>query len=444
MRAALTVLVSTLAAAGYATVSLVRFATFVPVSYDNAIFEQAVKSYARPGAPIVPVKGPGYNILGDHFSPIDALIAPIYRVFPSAQTLLLAQVLLIAVSVAVVTDLALRVLGTGWGMVVAVLYAVSFGLQSAVEADFHEVAFAAPLLALAGAAYVDRRWRAVVGWSVPLLLVKEDLGLTIAAVGIVLWMSGQQRLGRAVALGGLLALAVTVVVLIPAFASDGYAYASTLGGDRGLIATLTDAPGRKVATAVLTVAITGFAAMFSPWALLVLPTFAWRFAGDNASYWGTEYHYSLVLMPIVFIAAIDGVKRHPPLRWLLPVGAVVSAITLVGSPLAGLLDSDTYESAPRADTARAIIERIPDGSTVESDIGLLTHLVTDHTAYWVGSTEPDLTPPDYIAFDVASGFGSPGDVPGYGFDKYGVIYTTVIDRDGYILVEGPTSPPESP
>ncbi|MGA9715212.1 MAG: DUF2079 domain-containing protein [Aeromicrobium sp.] len=435
MRTPLTIVLSLLAAAGYATVSLVRFATFVPVSYDNGIFEQAVKSYSRPGAPIVDIKGPGYNILGDHFSPIDALIAPVYRVLPSAQTVLLAQVLLIAVSVAVVTHLALRVLGTGWGVAVGLMYAVSFGLQSAVEATFHEVAFAAPLLALAGAAYVDRRWRAVVGWSMPLLLVKEDLGLTVAVIGVVLWLSGRSRLGPAVLVGGLVATALTVLVVIPAFATDGYAYASTLGGDRGLLPTLTDDPSRKVATAMLTVAITGFAAMFSPWALLALPTFAWRFAGDNASYWGTEYHYSLVLMPIVFVAAIDGVQRHRPLRWLLPVGAVVSAVTLIGSPLAGLLDSDTYQAPDRVATARAIVETIPDGASVESDIGLLTHLVTDHTVYWLGSTTPALAPPDYIAFDVASGFGSPGDVPGYAFDKYGVIYTTVIDRDGYVLVQ---------
>lgn len=434
MRTLLTVLISTLAAAGYATVSLVRFATFVPVSYDNAIFEQAVKSYARPGAPIVDIKAPGYNILGDHFSPIDALIAPFYRVFPSAQTILLAQVMLIAVSVAVIAHLAMRVLGTGVGAVMALMYAVSFGLQSAVEADFHEVAFTAPLLALAGAAYVDRRWRAVVGWSLPLLLVKEDLGLTVAAVGVVLWLSGQRRLGQAVAVGGLVATALTVLVLIPAFATDGYAYASSLGGDRGLIATLTDEPGRKIATAALTVAITGFAAMFSPWALLVVPTFAWRFAGDNASYWGTDYHYSLVLMPIVFVAAIDAVQRHGSLRWFMPVGAVVTAVTMIGSPLAGLVDPQTYESPPRVVTARAIVDKIPDGASVESDIGFLTHLVTDHTVYWVGSTSPPPRPPDYIAFDVASGFGSPGDVLGYAFDKYGVIYTTVIDRDGYVLV----------
>src|SRR4051812_48525339 len=87
--------------AAYAVLALTRYRRFAISSWDHAIFEQAVKGYARPGAPIVDVKAPGFNILGDHFSPIDALIAPFYRVFPSAQTILLAQVVLLAISVAV-------------------------------------------------------------------------------------------------------------------------------------------------------------------------------------------------------------------------------------------------------------------------------------------------------------------------------------------------------
>ncbi|MGJ9421203.1 DUF2079 domain-containing protein [Aeromicrobium sp. CF3.5] len=439
-RTGLTVLISVLAAAIYSTVTLVRFSTFVPVSFDNAIFEQAIKSYARPGAPIVDVKGPGFNILGDHFSPIYTVIAPVYRLFPSAQTVLLAQVLLIAISVAVIAHLAMRVLGTRVGVVVAVLYALSFGLQSAVAADFHEVAFAAPLLALAGAAYVDRRWRAVVAWSVPLVLVKEDLGLTVAVVGVVLYLSGQKRLGQWVAIGGLVATAVTVLVIIPAFATDGYAYASSLGGERGLVATLTDEPARKIATAAVTVAVTGFAALFSPWALLALPTFAWRFAGDNSSYWGLDFHYSLVLMPIVFVAAIDAMQRHDNLRKLVPVGVVATAISLIGSPVAMLFDPDFYRAPDRADTAQAIVEEIPAGASVETDIGLMTHLVTDHTVYWVGSIDAQVAP-DYIAFDLAGGFGSPSNPEAYAFDTYGEIYEVVIDRDGYVLLEGPPAAP---
>ena len=422
------------AAVVYSVVSLVRFDRFTIASFDNAIFEQAVKSYAGWGAPIVDIKGPGFNILGDHFSPVTALIAPFYRLFPSAQTILLAQVVLIAVSVHVIAVLAMRTVGTLVGAAIGIAYALSFGIQSAVEADFHEVAFAAPLLALAGAAYVDRRYGRVVMWSVPLLLVKEDMGLTVAMIGAVLWLAGERRRGAALAAGAIAAMALVLLVIVPAFNAGGsYAYSGTLGGDRGIVATLLDASDRKVATVVLTVAITGFAALASPWVLLVLPTFAWRFAGDVPFYWGTEWHYSLVLMPIVFVAMIDAMHRDRQLRWATPVGLVVSAFILVSSPVVALADPATYEEPPRADAARLVLSLVPDGTSVETDIGLMGHLVTDHTVYWLGSIGS--ARPDYVLFDLDAGIGSPTDVKAYAEQAHGGTYDVIYDSQGYVLAQ---------
>ncbi|MEJ7633911.1 DUF2079 domain-containing protein [Aeromicrobium sp.] len=419
--------------AAYAVLALVRYRRFTISSWDHAIFEQAVKGYARSGAPIVDVKGPGFNILGDHFSPVNVLIAPVYRLIPSAQTIALAQVVLIAVSVAVIAALAMRHLGTLTGAVIAVAYGVSFGLQSAVEAEFHEVAFAAPLLALAGAAYVERRFGAVVLWSLPLLLVKEDLGLTVAVIGGLLWWAGERRRGVVLAGVGLAAMAVILLVIVPAFnPGDAYAYTSSLGGDRGIVATLFDEPGRKLATVALTVGVTGLAALASPWVLLVLPTFAWRFAGDNAYYWGTEWHYSLLLMPIVFVAMIDTMRRWPRLRWATAVAVVVTGFTLVNSPLATLLDSETYRDAPRAGAAREVIAKVPAGASVETDIAMMSHLVTDHTVYWWGSIGDGVTP-TYVLFDAAGGIGSPVDVVAYAEEAHGGTYELIHDADGYLL-----------
>lgn len=421
-------------AVAYGAVSLVRFERFTIASFDNAIFEQAVKSYAGLGAPIVDIKGPGFNILGDHFSPVTALIAPFYRLFPSAQTILLAQVVLIAVSIYVIAVLAMRTLGTVTGVVIGIAYGLSFGLQSAVEADFHEVAFAAPLLALAGAAYVDRRYDRVVWWSLPLLLVKEDLGLTVAAIGVVLWLAGERRRGLLLAAGGVIAMALIVLVVIPAFNAGGsYAYSSTLGGDRGILTTLFDGVDRKLATVVLTVAITGFAALFSPWILLTLPTFAWRFAGDVPFYWGTEWHYSLVLMPIVFVAMIDAMQRRPVLKWATWVGAAVGAFMLVGSPVVALADPETYREPPRADSARLVLSLVPEGASVETDIALLSHLVTDHTVYWLGTVGD--AKPEYVLFDTQAGIGSPTDVVAYAEQAHGGTYHRIYDNDGYQLAQ---------
>lgn len=429
-------LVAVLAGGAYAAVTLLRFDRLTITSFDNAIFEQAIKGYADLGAPIVDVKGPGYHVLGDHFSPITALVAPFYRVFPSAQTVLLAQVVLIAISIHVVAVLAMRRTGTVTGLAIGVAYAVSFGLQSAVEADFHEVAFAAPLLALAGAAYVDRRFDRVVWWSLPLLLVKEDLGLTVAAIGVVLWLAGDRRRGQVLAVAGVAVSVLLVVVVIPAFNPTGDYTHSTLG-DRSLLTVLLDELDRKAATVLLTVAITGLAALGSPWVLLAIPTLLGRFVNDVPFYWGTEYHYSLVLMPIVFVAMVDALVRRPWLRWATPVGLVVSGFMMVGSPLARLVDPTTYDDPPRAPAAREVLSMVPEGASVETDIGLMTHLVTDHTVYWIGSIGDAV--PDYVLLDVESDIGSPTDIVTYAEEAHGGRYELVFNRDGYELARRATS-----
>lgn len=421
-----------LCGAAYATLSIVRFRTFVPTSYDNAIFEQAVRGYAHLDGPIVDIKGPGFNLLGDHFSPVIALLAPVYRLVPAAETLLVAQAVLLAFSVYVVSRLAVRRLGRWVGGGIAVAYGLSFGLQSAVAADFHEVAFGAPLLALAGAAFVERRYTQVVAWSLPLLLVKEDLGLTVAVVGVVLWLVGERRRGTWLLAAGGAGFLLVLIVIVPAFNPEGaYAYTGAVGGDRGVLETAFDDLGRKLLTAVMTLAVGGLAALASPWVLLVLPTFAWRFVGDNPYYWGTDFHYSLLLMTVVAVAAIDAMERMPSLRPLAAAAVVFTAVTFVGSPLASLLDADTYEPPVRATSAERVLERIPDGSRVDTDIGLMTHLVTDHDVTWIGT--PGNETPDYVLLDTAANIGSPPDAVEYAEERYGTAYRMVEEADGYQL-----------
>ena len=165
--------------------SIVQWETMKPVpSWDLAIFSELAKAYAHFQTPIVPVKGDGYNLLGDHFHPILILLGPIWRLFPTPLSLLITQDLLLALSAWPLTRLASRLTNQWVAGGLGLVYVLSWGMQGAVAAQFHEIAFAMPLLAYASVAFVERRWGAVTAWSAPLVLVKEDMGLTVLMIGV--------------------------------------------------------------------------------------------------------------------------------------------------------------------------------------------------------------------------------------------------------------------
>jgi len=130
--------------------SLIRHARF-NTGYDLTIFDQAIDDYAHLRAPDVLIKSQQpFNILGDHFHPILVLLAPFYRLWPDARLLLVAQALLVAIGVHVVSRLAVRRLG-GLGYFVGAAFALSWGILQAVDFDFHEIAFG--------------NWRSLGGWN---------------------------------------------------------------------------------------------------------------------------------------------------------------------------------------------------------------------------------------------------------------------------------------
>ena len=408
----------------YTTISVARYDRLDVISWDLGIFSQAAQSYAVRGYPVVDIKAPDFTLLADHFSPVVALWGPLWALAPSPVTLLVTQALVVAFSVFPVTRVGIRLLGPVAGTVTGLAYALSFGLQGAIDFDVHEYAFAAPLLALAGEAYLRQRSRACCLWAAPLVLVKEDLGLTVAAIGVAVALAGARRWGLGLAAFGVLSLLFTLFLLIPAVSPDGaWAYWDQLGPDDGSssrVATVLGwplelfSPPVKVETWLLTFGITGFLALRSPWALAVLPTMLWRLGSDNEFYWGTDLHYSLVPMPILFVAMIDAVvrSRAGQVGWLRryaeQVPAVALAVALVlclQAPVSGLVEPSTYADSPREVDADQVLAMLPAGSSVETDIGLLAPLVADHDVYFTGTNEGiDSVAVDYAVVDTSIGW----------------------------------------
>lgn len=437
-------------AALYISFSLAQWRTLSDPSWDLAIFAEAAQAYSRFEAPIVSIKGPGYNLLGDHFHPILMLLGPVFRFFPSAFTLLIVQDLLIAASVLPIARLAQRLLGRGGAVLVGLAYGLGWGLQGAVAAQFHEVCVAVPLLACAGAAFVERRWGACMAWLAPVILVKEDLGLTVFVAGLALaWRRrGEERAGVLVglsyALFGIVAFVVTVKLFLPAMNPAGtwaYSLDGSATGAGTAMAGATAAreapslwqilavPSVKIVTLVVLLVGAGVVGARSPWFALVLPTLAWRFAGSvDAYYQWSSWHYNAVLVPIAACALLDVIAgwlapadapaglatagetdadcansapassgRRRALVWAAAcVPAISLALTATSLPLWKL---PVLTDSPRLDAAQGAIDAVPVGASVETDTTLLARLVPGRDVYWVGTTVGMDAPPEYVVVD---------------------------------------------
>ncbi|WP_125776909.1 DUF2079 domain-containing protein [Antribacter gilvus] len=427
---------------GYCLYSVWQWNSLTIKSWDLGIFTQVVERYAALSAPIVPIKGEGYNLLGDHFHPLLAVLGPVYAVFPHPFTLLVVQNVCFAVAAGIVTWSALRHLGPVSGVVVGLAFGASWGLQFAVEAQFHEVALGIPLLAGSLAAVVERRaWWAVV-WAAPLVFVKEDLGLTVVAIGGVLVLMRRWRPGLALIAWGCAWFAIAVLVVLPALNHEGaWAYGEQLDSTSTLADHTMLLHPDKTLTVLLLVAATAGFVLRSPIGLVLLPTLGWRFLSDNEVYWGLPWHYNAILMPIAFLAAVDGVSRavaSPDRRWrtwgdMAPwvIGAAaVGFFFFAQAPLRVLGTAEAYITNPRAATVEEILAIVPDDASVVSDVALMNYLVGTGPVYWLGHDNPT---PDYVV--VGDGGGTPtewGDALGVAQVLHPEAdYELALARDGY-------------
>jgi uncharacterized membrane protein len=360
------------------------------VGIDLGIFDQALQGYSQGHAPTSLIKSQEpFNLLGDHFSPVMALLAPLYLLWPDVRLLLVAQAVLVAFSVGLIGLFAVK-RGLGrYGLVVEAAFGLSYGVLSAIVFDFHEIAFGLPLLIAAVWALSEQRlvWLAVA--CLALLLVKEDMPFYTAGIALSLFFAGRRFLGVVFGAASVAALVIIVYVVIPQFSYWGrYAY---VGDQARGLRSLPTAFGQffehlisPLGVAFLAlIAVTCGLGLTSKLTLVVVPTVVFRFLAYDPVYLSFHYHYGILITAVCFMALIDALSswRTGQSLWRRPLWTAQALILALGSVL-GIVGSTTPTRVAHVWTQGALMAQeksvealIPDGAKVVADVFLIDHIV---------------------------------------------------------------------
>jgi uncharacterized membrane protein len=418
-------------------------------SYDLAIYDQAIWHLSRFEAPASSVRGLS-NVFGDHFHPVIVLIAPLLWIVPRAETLIAAQAVLLAASIVPVFLYARDRLPHGPALAIAIAYGFFWGLQQTATFDFHEAAFAPLAVALLILAMERRRWPWFWAAAIGVAAVKEDLAPFLAFVGGYLMLRGERRRGAVLLVGGLAAFALIVAVVIP-LASDAGQY-----GYRTTFAEALQRPWRmplqlvtppiKMLTALLWVAPFAMLPLASPLSWLLVPFALERFLSASQHHWGTIFHYSAPLAPIVAMAAADGLARLasavPDARARQRVIVALSAVCVLFAsllpgrqPLWRLFSSRLYRLGPAERSAPDALGLIPAGASVVAQTCIAPHLSHRHSLFTLGADAPDADYVVALAERSAWPLADDAEVRTFVAGRVRRGYVVLFDRDGWVVLQ---------
>lgn len=331
------------------------------------------------------------------------LVAPIYAVVPSTETLLLLQALAVASGGLAAFFVAKKVLGQAWwGTLFAAVYLFMPGVQWATSFDFHPVTFVPPLILWAVWAMLAKRYWWMLGLVVAALLAKEEVGLLLPAIGLYLWIIRRdRRWGPALTFGPLAWSLVMFLVVLPHFRltteADAEVYRSVFG--TGTTSIISGALHRPLTFLHILVShqnliylkqlllSSGAISFFSLWWLAAVPEYLINALSLKPAQHLLISHYTSGLTPWLLLSAAWGTawvrrrlnRKFPGRRWP-TTGLIVIVLASVGfsswswSPLPGTPHDQTFVVTwkhPYAHDVRQWAQIIPSMAKVSAtnDIG---------------------------------------------------------------------------
>jgi uncharacterized membrane protein len=311
-----------IAAVAFFVQSAGRHWQFASGSMDLGIFVQQHWLIAHGRVPYNTVMG--MHMLADHMDLIDYLIAPLLRLGPGAEVLLLVQALVTASAVFPLAALGERLAGRAAGLTAAAAFVLAPDVHMGVMFDYNPSVLGSALLLWAAYGMVLRGPLAAAALVLLACAAKENFTLYVATLALTLPLLRLASWRRAAGLAALalLIFGVEITVLFPAFREGGFRHweFEELGeGPREIVAAIVSHPLRTAELLVdeadkrrgllLPLLGTGYLAAAEPASLLlVLPNWGERFLSTHRTrWWG--YYYGMPAVAMACVGMLAGWRR---------------------------------------------------------------------------------------------------------------------------------------
>lgn len=302
-----------LLALAYIVVPIVQYASFELNTFDTAIFANQIAVFWKTGSYFSSVlERPA---LGEHWTPLLMLLAPVVNEHTSILILLSIKVAVFFWSALLLRNIA-KILVPGaedWIVIPLYLFFANKYLSVLASGEFQPSNLAMPFILHAFRAAILGRYGRMWVWSLVLLGFKEHLSFLLISLGLFLiaesnfrqvsMTAARTRHGVLLVTAGILSGFLTYFYLMPFFAhgvppshSDRFSPAALLGWKAKYVITL--------------LASVGFLPLFSPRTLIwFLPSCAISLVSGHELMVTLAHHYHDVAMPVLFVASLKAIQE---------------------------------------------------------------------------------------------------------------------------------------
>jgi len=349
-------------------------------AYDFGLYDQGIWLLSQGKTPFVTLMG--RNLFGDHTSFILLILVPLMWIFSTTSILFVVQTVVIASGAIPVYAYARKQLESD---ALGCLFACTYLLYPTVSwtnvENFHPDSFLGVFIAVALWAALSRKWRWYVGAVLLALLVKEDVVLVVAPIGVWVALRRDLRIGIATVVGSIVAALICFLIVIRDLTGTAFrnSWRIPFGGVDGLVKTAFTSPGKllryltsdgRVTYLMQILLPTGGMFVIAPSVALVGSVVL--FANIVSTFYyqhQIHYHYSLVIAPILVFGNVYAIARlgksaRRKASLVIGVASIVSALVLAPLPFARNQIQKFPPSSPAVAAAHELFAQIPSDAVI--------------------------------------------------------------------------------